>query len=283
MYPESAGPPFEGHATAEGDQAEHPAVAAMQAAQPLKDFFPGGAGMASELTEWDYRRLRALYFGLISEVDAQLGRLFETLKARGAWEDTVVVFTSDHGEMMGDHHMLGKVGYFPQSFHIPLVLKIPGYERGVTVSHFTSAVDVFPTLAAVMDVVPEHVPDGASLWPFAAGEVPETWRSAALWEFDFRQPLGAQAAAMGLAPEDCVLVTRMERDWLYMASPGLPPALYDRQADPGCTRNLADSPHHAAMRLDQAEALLAARARLADRTLARCAVWDWHTVHPSHG
>ena len=67
-------------------------------------------------------RLRAVYFGLIAEVDHHLGRILERLARRGELDRTLVVFTADHGEMLGDHWMLGKAGFFPQAFHVPLVI-----------------------------------------------------------------------------------------------------------------------------------------------------------------
>ena len=70
-------------------------------------------------------RLRASYFGLMSEVDTQLGRLFNELKQGGQWDNTLVIFTSDHGEQLGHHHLLGKLGYFDDSYHVPLIVRLP--------------------------------------------------------------------------------------------------------------------------------------------------------------
>jgi hypothetical protein len=106
-------------------------------------------------------RIRALYYGMIAEVDTQLGRLFEALKARRDWDDTLVIFTSDHGEMLGDHGLLGKGGFHAQSQHIPLIIRMPGGKAG-EVSGFTSSADVFPTLLDLWQVDATHAPNGAS-------------------------------------------------------------------------------------------------------------------------
>ena len=71
------------------------------------------------------RRRQASYYGLISEVDEHLGRLFATLRANGQWDETLIIFTSDHGEQMGDHHLRGKLSFFDQSLHTLSSCAIP--------------------------------------------------------------------------------------------------------------------------------------------------------------
>ena len=71
-------------------------------------------------------RLRAVYFGLVAEVDHHVGRILAALARRDELDRTLVVVTSDHGEMLGDHWMLGKSGFFPQAFHVPLLVRHPG-------------------------------------------------------------------------------------------------------------------------------------------------------------
>ncbi|TIT46370.1 MAG: phosphonate monoester hydrolase, partial [Mesorhizobium sp.] len=119
----------------------------------------------------DFRRIRAIYYGMISEVDAQLGRLWQALKTEGAWDNTIIVLTSDHAEMMGDHFMLGKGGYFDGSYHIPLIIRDPRHRKaaGSTVDRFTEAVDILPTLIDLLGVAPEPHLDGCSLKPFLSG------------------------------------------------------------------------------------------------------------------
>ncbi|MGO6684056.1 sulfatase-like hydrolase/transferase, partial [Rhizobium leguminosarum] len=79
-----------------------------------------------------------IYFGMISEVDAQLGRIWQALKDAVVWDDTLVVFTSDHAEMAGDHCTLGKGGFFDGSYHIPLVIRDPASSAaGGVVDKFT--------------------------------------------------------------------------------------------------------------------------------------------------
>ncbi|MFP3802140.1 sulfatase-like hydrolase/transferase, partial [Paraburkholderia sp. SIMBA_027] len=115
----------------------------------------------------DFDAIRAIYYGMISEVDAQLGRIFQSLKDAGTWEDTVIVFTSDHAEMMGDHWTLGKGGFFDGSYHIPLVIRDPrAAAKGMSVDHFTSAADIFPTLCETLGASAKNSLDGRSLRRF---------------------------------------------------------------------------------------------------------------------
>ena len=92
--------------------------------------------------------MRAVYFGLIAEVDHHLGRILERLARRGELDRTLVVVTADHGEMLGDHWMLGKAGFFPQAFHVPLLIRQPEGVRGRRVTAFTEHVDLMPTVLA---------------------------------------------------------------------------------------------------------------------------------------
>ena len=111
---------------------------------------------------------------MISEIDAQLGRIWAAVKERGDWDDTIVVLTSDHAEMMGDHLMLGKGGFFDGSYHIPLIIRDPRRRKtgGRQVDAFTEAVDIMPTLLDLAGGdIPPHL-DGHSLAPFLDGDEP---------------------------------------------------------------------------------------------------------------
>jgi len=93
------------------------------------------------------------YYGMISEVDFQLGRVFEAIDARGEWHDTLIVITSDHGEQLGDHGLIEKLGFFPQSYHVIGLWRDPRRKSGVrNVQHFTENVDLLPTLCDALGI-----------------------------------------------------------------------------------------------------------------------------------
>ena len=147
LYDPAAGPAFRRAASPGEEAAQHPYLAYWLERTGAGNFChvedPGR--LVADWPEEAFRNVRATYWGMISEVDRQIGRLIEGIKAAGAWDDTLIVLTSDHGEMMGDHWTLGKFGYFDQAFHIPLIVRDPrrpeGFGRRVTA--FTEAVRAF--------------------------------------------------------------------------------------------------------------------------------------------
>ncbi|UEM03199.1 alkaline phosphatase family protein [Skermanella rosea] len=215
-------------------------------------------------------RLRATYYGLVAEFDAQVGRIMALLRETGALDDTLVIVTSDHGEMLGDHWMLGKAGYFDEAYHVPMIVRDPDRSGGGTVDAFTEHVDLMPTVIDWLGGTPPAQCDGRSLLPLLGGSpVPADWRRHAHWEFDFRDVVRGEAErALGLRPGQCVLnVLRGER-YKYVHFAGLPPLFFDLEADPGQFRNLADDPAHAALVRDHAQALLSWRMENDERVLA---------------
>jgi arylsulfatase A-like enzyme len=104
---------------------QHPLLAHYLDSIAQSSFFQDGTGLARDMSLGEARQMRATYFGLMTEIDDHLGRIFAHLKETGQWDDTLIVFTCDHGEQLGDHHLLGKIGYFDQSFRIPMIVRDP--------------------------------------------------------------------------------------------------------------------------------------------------------------
>lgn len=271
MYDPDDGPAFQRLADWKSEAASHPFLAWEFAKQEKASFLSGMKGRVRDFDEVEFRRIRALYYGMISEVDAQLGRIWQAVKAAGGWEETIVILTSDHAEMMGDHFMLGKGGFFDASYHIPLIIRDPRQKKTAgTVDRLTEAVDILPTLLDLLGQIPPPHLDGRSLAPFLAGETPPIWRDAAHWEYDFRSISTEHAERhFGIGSRQCNLaVIRSDRFKYVHFAGGLPPLLYDLVDDPGELKNLADDPAHMSVRLDHAERLLAWRAEHLDQSLA---------------
>ena len=145
-------------------------------------------GTKAPADEAGMRRMRAQYFGMVSEVDHQLGRLWDAMRASGRWDDTVVIVTADHAELLGDHGLREKVGYWETSQHIPCIVRDPRRPaaHGTVVDVLTENVDIMPTLCDVMGIDVPLQCDGLPLTPFLDGAEPPWWRTAAHWEYDWR-------------------------------------------------------------------------------------------------
>ncbi|MCC2687095.1 MAG: putative sulfatase [Paenibacillaceae bacterium] len=103
-------------------------------------------------TDDDWREMIARYWGLVSLVDTHLGRILDTLKDCGLYDDTITVFTSDHGDMMGSHGLLEKGAMFEEAIRVPLLLRGPGLPSGVRVGAQFSQIDLVPTLLEMLGV-----------------------------------------------------------------------------------------------------------------------------------
>jgi len=132
--------------------------------------------------------LRAQYYGMISEVDAHLGRICDALKARGDWDNTLIIIIADHGEQLGDQGLQQKCGWFESSYHIIGIVRDPSQPagHGTVVTEFTENVDIMPTLCEAIGVPVPVQCDGVPLTPFLRGEQPARWRTAAHYEWDWR-------------------------------------------------------------------------------------------------
>lgn len=230
-------------------------------------------GLRGPDDEAGLRQLRATYYGMMAEVDAQVGRLIDGLAVRGAWDDTLVVLTSDHGEQLGDHWLTEKLGWFDQSYHVPLIVRDPrpaaDATRGsVVTDRFTENVDVMPT---ILEWVGAGVPvqcDGSSLLGLLAGEEASGWRTAAHWEWDFRDPTGRLTQEMfGIGVDDCAIAVLRDERGKYVHFSGMPPLFYDLEEDPDELVDRAGDPGYAGTVLEYAQRLLSLRMRHAERTL----------------
>ena len=221
------------------------------------------------------REFQAVYYGMVTEVDDQLGRLFAWLDETGQADNTIVIFTSDHGELLGDHWLLQKIGWFDTAYHVPLIIRDPRSSfdttRGTTVEVFTEHVDVTPTIC---DLLGADIPlqcDGRPLTPWIAGETPDGWRDAAHFELDLRDPDSRFLEdAFGITLEECSVAVMRDEHGKYVQFAGhhaFPPIFFDIDTDPEQLVNRADDPAYAARVLDYAQRMLSWRMRHNERTL----------------
>lgn len=201
-----------------------------------------------EPTDENVQTLRALYFGLITEVDQHIGRVIAFLKRTGQYDDTLIVVTSDHGEMLGDRHSWGKFTVHDAAYHTPLIIRQPGNaaRAGAVVTEPVETIDITPT---ILDWVGQDIPnsmDGRSLLPLLRGEVPDDWRTYSFSEFDFAEPEAPTLweEALGTEPSNSSLaILREARFTLVEFAADLPPILYDHDGR-GEAVNVADQSEH---------------------------------------
>lgn len=218
------------------------------------------------------QRLSAVYFAMMSEVDANLGRLFSHLKQERLWDDTLIIFTSDHGEQLGDHWLLGKGGYFDQTYSVPLIIRDPrthaDQSRGRVVTSFTEHVDIMPSLLDFMELEIPAQCDGRSLLPSLGHEAPAHWRKQVHWEYDFRDASFEDVEkALNLTIHQCNLSVIRDEKFKYVHFAGLPPLLFDLQKDPSEFINLAEDADFSSVALRYAQMLLSWRQTYEDQTL----------------
>ncbi len=178
---------------------DHAFVEAWFSAPSQKDMFWDFDGDCRALDAETIAKLRATYLGLVAEVDHHFGRLMSFLKDSGLDDDTLVVVTGDHGEMLGDHGMWGKDTVFDPAYRVPLMIRVPG-ARGGRIEALTESVDVTPTILDWLGADLPPVFDGRSLLPFVDTNEPEDWRGQRLHGNRVRQPAGPVALRNVLGP-----------------------------------------------------------------------------------
>ncbi len=261
-------------ATPAAEATQHPFLAAAleRLAQPgvYDEHSPLDVVNASDL---DIRQMRAAYYGLVSEVDTQLGRIIDFLKASGQYDRTLIIVTSDHGEMLGEHFAWGKEIYFDPAFHLPLVIRDPRPQadkaRGSRVDAFTEAIDIMPTIIDWLGLKVPRACDGLTLGGFLIGTPPADWRQEVFFEHDFRSVDSQEAeTALGLSSDQCSYAVIRDADYKYVHFAALPPLLFDLRADPHESNNLAERDDMAGVMLGYAQRMLNWRLTHAERTLS---------------
>ena len=179
------------------------------------------------------RHLRRAYYAALSYVDDKLGELLAVLREHGELENTVVVFTSDHGDMLAEKRMVQKRTFYEWSARVPLIVRLPGARHaGRRIATPVSLVDLLPTLLDLAGVPADaRAPlDGASVLPLLTAEDEE------------RSVFSEYHLEKVWAP--CFMVRRGRFKYLYFHGYGA--QLFDLEADPGEWHDLSGMPEHAA-------------------------------------
>ena len=198
------------------------------------------------VTEEHLRTARHAYYGMCTYVDDKVGRIMDAMRATGLADDTIVVFISDHGEMLGERGMWYKQTFFEWSTRVPMIVSQPGTFAPGRVSELVSLVDLLPTLVDLAGdgAPPEAVDplDGNSLTGLLGGSR-DGWPNQVISEYTGE---GIRAP--------CRMVRRGR--FKYMYTHGFPGMLYDLEADPLEIANLVDRPDMAQIAQEMHAAVL---------------------------
>jgi choline-sulfatase len=176
------------------------------------------------------RRARRAYFGACSYIDANIGKLMKTLTDCGLRDDTIVVFSGDHGDMLGERGLWYKMHWFEASARVPMVISAPGRIRHGRVAQSVSTIDLLPTFVSMAGGQPVAglAIDGRSLMPH-------------LTRGEGHDEVIGEYMAEG-SRETVVMIRRGRYKFIHAAQD--PDLLFDVQADPRELNNLAQTPEH---------------------------------------
>jgi arylsulfatase len=198
----------------------------------------GGTALSFERTSpEEHRRFTAAYYAMIEQVDTEMGHMLQTLDETGQADNTIVIFMSDHGEMLGDHGIYLKGPYFYDCLtRVPLIIRWPGhFQGGRKVDALVELVDIAPTMLDAAGIpIPSGV-QGRSLMPLLTGQTAEHRDSVYMEYFDANLPFPIPPMMTGV---------RTEKWKLILYDRPRTGELYDLENDPGEVTNLWDEPHH---------------------------------------
>jgi arylsulfatase A-like enzyme len=239
------------HGPQDGTADEHPVVRAYREHDECRSFARDDV----------VRHVRPAYMGLVAQVDYHVGRMLDALESMGRMRDTLIVFTSDHGEFSGDRGLGEKELLYDEIVRVPMIVMDPDPRadatRGTADVRFVEGIDVLPTIVAALDIPGSpHRVEGCSLLPLVRSDAIPAWRDAVFSELDY----GFRRArtVLGRGVRDCRAFMVRTGEWKYVHWQGFRPQLFDLARDPLEQNDLGADP-----------AFDAVRSRLRER------VFDW--------
>jgi len=198
------------------------------------------------------------YMGLIRQLDDHLARLFTWMAARGLFDDTMIVITSDHGDYLGDHWLGEKELFHEESIRIPLIIYNPDSSadatRGRVDDRLVESIDLAPTFLEALGGKPlPHILEGRSLMPALRADTVQTWRDAVISECDYS--FREARLELGIGPSASRAYMVRTATWKYIHYEGFRPQLFDLQNDPQEFLDLGTDPSKAAIRAQMHEFL----------------------------
>lgn len=197
----------------------------------------------------DVKYLRAMYFGFVTQLDAALGNLFHGLEERGLMENTIIVFTSDHGDNLGEHGRFYKGDMLEGSVGVPLMIRWPHkkLKKRKIIEENVSHVDLVPTLLHAAGISPTENMDGYNMLPLMKGK--QNWTKHSV--FSEYYEVGPNPSQLMLRKGDFKLTFNSETgDGMFEMK------LYNLRKDPWEQNDLMESPDHAVLQMEMSNALM---------------------------
>ena len=209
--------------------------------QPASLLIQSCGQMGAGRTRREYREGWSAYLGLVTMVDECIGRVITALKEKGIWDDALVIFTQDHGDMMGCHHLTQKHCFYEEAAHLPLLVKPPGGAAGRR-KQLVSAIGFCPT---VCDYAGAEAPQGVQGRSYRGlvERADTEWDDAIFMEYNGDQGRNDM-------PMRGIVADAGGRRFKYIFTTNDVDELYDLTADPAEKRSLISSPEHQQLRLD---------------------------------
>ncbi len=202
-------------------------------------------------------RVVPAYMGLVKQLDDQMGVLFDYLEKSGRMDDTMIVFTSDHGDNLGDHWIGEKDLFHDCTVRVPLIVYDPRAEadatRGTANDALVEGIDLPPTFLDFFGgEAKPHILEGRSLDPLLHG-TPTEWREYAISEYDYATR--DSRLALDVDQANARLIMIFDGRWKYIHAEGFRPMLFDLESDPDELVDLGAEPAHEAVRKRLHEAM----------------------------
>ena len=229
-------------------QDPHPIFGAFQEERYSKVFCRDGAR----------ERVIPAYMGLIKQIDGSLGDLFRFMAEEDLTQNTMIVFTSDHGDYLGDHWLGEKYLFHDQSVRVPLIICDPAPNadgtRGTSSDALVEMIDLAPTFLETFGGEPQpHILEGRSLVPLLHGRTPVSWRRYVISEYDYAFDMARIKLEVPIP--DARLYMVCDGRWKYIHADGFAPMLYDLATDPSELTDLGSAESFAGVRARLYEAL----------------------------
>jgi arylsulfatase A-like enzyme len=192
-----------------------------------------------KIKDSEWQKIKAFYYGMISHIDDEIGRIIKTLENRGMLDNTIIIFTTDHGELLGDHHLLFKGMSYDVVNSVPLIVTAPDIlTPGVVRRLLASSIDIMPTILEMLNLPCHAGVQGESLVPALSDEAFKLRDAVLIEHSDGRRTVRTQD----------VLFT-----WHGTGQRG---ELYDLNVDPDCVKNLWNKEDKAALQRNMLDTLI---------------------------